>query len=541
LSKEIIVVTNSSLERRDSSLTRRGLLRWAATGLTAFGGAALLAACGNSGTTSAGGSSSAASGSTSASAASTGSTSAGSGSTASTSAASTGSASTSASAASTGSTSASSSGGGAANALAATPTPALTQPTPTPLPTPVAIAKGSGSHQVLIWHNYTQQDYTNFAKIVDDFVAAHPDFKVNAEYQPTSSGSQENQKLITAIAGGRPPDVAQFDRFIVGSFAFRNALNDLSSLAAKAKITSGDYLPFAWSEASLNGKLYAMPIDTDARALYYRKDQFQQAGITNTPQTPTDLDDVAGKLTEKSSTGYKRIGLIPNMDQGMLYTWGWVWGGSFYDDSTKKVTASNAKVVEALTWMVGYAKKYGEEQMVAFQSAFGSGAQSPFLSGLVAMDPNGNWEIATIKQYTPNLDFGIIAFPHPSGTQPTTWSGGWAWTIPNGAKHVDDGFTVASFLTNQKELTFWCSNTGHFPTLVQALKDPVFSQGDQKLFVDLLPNSHNRPVIPEGNMLWDSLLTATSNAMYGKVSPQDALTAVDTQVNAQLQKDGWFK
>jgi multiple sugar transport system substrate-binding protein len=392
---------------------------------------------------------------------------------------------------------------------------------------------------VLIWHNYSQGDYTAFAKVIDDFVAANPDYKVDAEYQPTASGSQENQKLITAIAGGKPPDVAEFDRFIVGSFAFRNALNDLSSLAAKAGITANDYLPFAWSEASLNGKLYALPIDTDARALYYRKDQFQTAGITTLPATPEDLAAVADKLTVKSSTGYSRLGLIPNMDQGQLYTWGWVYGGSFYDEKTKKVTTSDPKIVDALTWLVSFAKKYGEEQIVGFQSAFGQGAQSPFLAGLVSMDPNGNWDIATIKQYTPDLQYGIIPFPHPAGVQPTTWSGGWSWTVPNGSKHVEDGFAVASFITNTKEITQWASQTGHFPTRSDALKDPVFSQGDQKIFVDLLPNSHNRPVIPEGNMLWDSLATATSNALYGKVSPADALAQVDQQVNDQLAKDGW--
>src|SRR5579875_3218427 len=111
-------------------------------------------------------------------------------------------------------------------ALAATPTPLPGAATPTPLPTPVAIAKGSGSKSVLLWHNYTQGDYDNFAIVINDFIAKNPDYKVEADYVPTSSGSQENEKLLTAIAGGKPPDVAEFDRFIVGSFAFRGALND---------------------------------------------------------------------------------------------------------------------------------------------------------------------------------------------------------------------------------------------------------------------------------------------------------------------------
>ncbi|MBX6773260.1 MAG: ABC transporter substrate-binding protein, partial [Chloroflexi bacterium] len=414
-------------------------------------------------------------------------------------------------------------------------------PTPTPLPTPVAIAKGSGAKAVVLWHNYTQQDYTAFAQVIDDFIARNPDFKVTAEYVPVSSGSQENEKLLTAIAGGRPPDVAQFDRFIVGSFAFRGALTDLTDLAKAAGIAREQYLTFAWDEASLFGKLYAMPIDTDARALYYRKDFFDEAGITTLPQTPDDLANVADKLTVKSGNQYKRFGLIPTMDQGWLYTWGWVWGGEFYDPKTGRVTPDDPKIVDALTWLVGFAKKYGEENMVSFASAFGQGAQSPFIAGLVAMDPNGNWQIAQIKQYAPDLKYGIIPFPHPPEVKPTTWSGGWSWTIPKGAKDVENGFQLVAFITNTEEMTKWCKATSHDPTRVEALKDPAFSSGEQKVFADLLPNSHYRPVIPEGNLLWNELATATSNAMYGKVSPKDALTQVAKTVNDQLEKDGWFK
>lgn len=426
-------------------------------------------------------------------------------------------------------------------ALAATPTPLPGHPTPTPLPTPVTIAKGTGSKPVLIWHNYTQLAYTAFSELINDFIAKNPDYKVEADYVPTSSGSQENEKLITAIAGGKPPDVAEFDRFIVGSFAFRGALNDLTDMAKSAGISADQYLAFAWQEASLRGKLYALPIDTDARALYYRKDFLDAAGIKDLPKTPDDLAKVADQLTVKSGSQYKRFGLIPTMDQGWLYTWGWVWGGHFYDQKTQKVTPNDPKIVDALTWMVGFAKKYGEENMVSFASAFGQGAQSPFIAGLVAMDPNGSWLIGQIKQYGPNVQYGIIPYPHPEGVQPTTWSGGWSWTIPKGSKHVDNGFALASFITNEEEMTKYCKAVTNYPTRVAALKDPAFNEGNYKIFTDLLPNSHHRPVIPEGNLLWNELATATSNAMYGKVSPKDALDQVANTVNTQLEKDGWFK
>ncbi|MCL4544418.1 MAG: ABC transporter substrate-binding protein [Chloroflexi bacterium] len=481
------------MERTDSIVgrsTRRQLLRLTVTGMAVAGGATLLVACG-------GGTSTATA------------------------------------------TSSQHSVTNSAAALAATPTPLPGKPTPTPLPTPVTIAKGAGTKPILLWHDYTQQYYSAFVVLLDDFAARYPEYKVTAEYVPISSGSQENEKLITAIAGGDPPDVAQFDRFIVVSFAFRGALNDLSSMAAKAKITQDQYLPFAWAEATLDGKLYALPIDTADMAFYYNKTLLDQAKI-KPPTTPEELDAAAAKLSVKSSTGYKRLGFIPTQDQGWLYSWGWAWGGHFYDKQTKHVTANDPKIVDALTWMTGYAKKYGEEEMVSFQSAFGQGAQSPFIAGLVAMDAIGSYEISEIERYAPHLDYGVEPFPHPTNVPPTAWAGGLFLDPSKGAKHVTDGFTLASFLTSDAELAKFCKAETKFPTKVKPLQDPFFHQGKYKVFAQLLPVAHNRPPIPEGNMLWNDLATATSNAMYGRVTPKAALDQVTERVNAQLQKDGWF-
>jgi len=53
------------------------------------------------------------------------------------------------------------------------------------------------------------------------------------------------------------------------------------------------FFDFTVEEASYNGKLYALPFDTDARVLYYNKKLFKEAGLdpNKPPRTISELDD----------------------------------------------------------------------------------------------------------------------------------------------------------------------------------------------------------------------------------------------------------
>ena len=51
-----------------------------------------------------------------------------------------------------------------------------------------------------------------------------------------------------------------------------------SASSPTAPPSASDYLPFAWAETQYQGKTYALPFDTDARALWYNKDLITAAG-----------------------------------------------------------------------------------------------------------------------------------------------------------------------------------------------------------------------------------------------------------------------
>ena len=106
------------------------------------------------------------------------------------------------------------------------------------------------------------------------------------------------------------------DRFTVPQ---RAAEGVLAELPADMAGMADQYLPFAWAETQFQGKTYALPFDTDARALWYNKDLIEAAGedpaqldIANGPPTIELVNKIADKITKKDANGnYDVIGWLP--------------------------------------------------------------------------------------------------------------------------------------------------------------------------------------------------------------------------------------
>ncbi|MGQ9631660.1 MAG: ABC transporter substrate-binding protein [bacterium] len=400
------------------------------------------------------------------------------------------------------------------------------------------------------WHPFGEPHRSLVMKMVDKFNKDNPDVFVKYVYVPTTAGSQSSEKLLTAIAGGNPPEVAHFDRFVVGSWAARGSLTDITDLAKKDGFTAEKYYNFAWQEATYEGRLYALPHDTDDRALYFNKKLFKEAGLdpNKGPRTIDELDAMAEKITKKDASGkYTRIGFVPWLNQGWLYTWGWAFGGKFYDTEKRKVTANDPRIVAALEWEVSYAKKYNVEAIDSFTTAFGSQALDPFLTGLLGMKSDGDWFLSYIKQYAPDLEFGVVPHPYPDGGKwgkgepNSTWAGGWSGVIPKGAKNVEAGWQFLKWFYGSFEAQHWFNKeTYHIPTFIEAAKDPFYWEDpNHAIFMKLLDTAHWRPVIPEGDLMWVQLREAVDFARFGKKTPQKALDDVTDTVNKALAK--WFK
>lgn len=395
-----------------------------------------------------------------------------------------------------------------------------------------------GVTTIKFWHSMNAQTGDAVAKVIELFEEANPKIKVDAVYI-ANQGEGQNEKLLTSIAGGNPPDVAYFDRFEIASWAAQESLEDLSAYADKDGITRDKYYPYTWEEASYEGKLYGIPTTTDARLVFYNKDQFAEVGLDpeNPPKTIAELEDAAEKLMIKDGKNIKRIGFIPWYGQGWFYGWGWAFGGEFYDPSTTNITANDPKNIEALQWMTDYAKKYNVEEIAGFTDSQGEGAMDPFLTGQLSMKVDGNWGVSAIEKFKPDLNYGVFPIPTPSGTDHKTWSGGWSVVMPKGAKEKDAAWEFIKFFGEEEGQKVFSEISRDFSVIESVntdlgyAEDPIFKE-----FINILPESNSRPVMTQGTLYWNELAKAVENSTRNIGTPEKNLEDVNKKVIDALGK-----
>ena len=191
------------------------------------------------------------------------------------------------------------------------------------------------------------------------------------------------------------------------------------------------FLPDALKPVTVGGKVYALPFMDFTAGLLYNKKLFAAAGL-NPYDPPTTLEQLsadAKKLTKTGAGGkITQLGFTPDWpgpDEGQvcpLETYGWLFGGQWYDSSTGKITPDTSANVAALSWEASYVKQYGAQNIANFLSSAGAylTAQDPFESGKLAMVYDGPWALQYIDANVPSeaSSIGVAPLPAPAVAQP---------------------------------------------------------------------------------------------------------------------------
>jgi ABC-type sugar transport system permease subunit/ABC-type glycerol-3-phosphate transport system substrate-binding protein len=331
-----------------------------------------------------------------------------------------------------------------------------------------------GRENIVLWAGWMLGD--DIYGAIDRFEKLHPTYRVTATTGTAQDATGDAQRLLSAIAGGVPPDVVFFDRFAVGEWASKHALEDLSPYVdAQApsdpyRIDLSDYYPWALEEASYRppgasgpSRMYGIPTIADARFLYANLDLLRQEGLTDDhgepvlPKTWDDLRRYAKRLSRyrvpgKMDSGLLRLGFAPNFGDSFLYMYAFEAGGRLLSADGLTATMDTPPVVRALRFMTDvYDDLGGVEQANAFQQSFQAGPFDPFVKGQVAMKIDGNWYLETLGDQKPDMNFALAPAPMPAdelakGRSPVTWASGWALVVPATSRHKQAAFELIRYL-----------------------------------------------------------------------------------------------
>jgi len=394
--------------------------------------------------------------------------------------------------------------------------------------TPTLPPKGTVTLE--FWQPFGDLNKNAVEEVVKQWNDANQDIKIKLEFTPSVTSAGTNPKFLAAALSGNPPDLIIHDGSSFSTSTALNAFAALDDLISMTKLDTSVYYPWAWQKCQWGGHTYGLPLNTDARALYSNTKMLQDAGIAKPPATIDELDAMVDKLTKKKGDRFDVMGFIPWAGNWFLVGWGWDWGANVFDDKANKIHINSDEMVAALEWEMTYAKKYGINAMQSFVQGFGGGAQDPFVLGLEALTIDGDWGIANIKQYKPDLDYQITPPPCPTGKSPVTWSGGFVAGIPTGGKHYEESWKFLTWFTAADANSTFAKIGGTLPTNVAAAQKTYANDPRHKIFLDLLPVSHIEPVIPEWSLAWDTHLAAEQEALYGRKSAKEALDAANQKV-----------
>lgn len=417
-----------------------------------------------------------------------------------------------------------------------------------------------------LWGLPEQDLYQGITQAIREYDDAHPEIRI----ERGSPGGQVNldpQKLMTSFVAGTPPDLVWMDRFQLAGWAARGVFRPLDDLYERDEIDRVDFYPACLDECIYKGETYGLPWNTDSRALWVNMEFLRRHGFTEPPKDWDELLVMAKAMTTRTEKGVvATVGFAPLFGNSWLYLYGWLNGGEFATPDNRKITLTHPKIVEALEWMDQVYSVIGGAQAMAdfMASSQIEGAAEPFISGKIAMRVDGNWALDYVAKYRPRMDFVVVPPPAPKGRESVSWSGGFCWSIPRGARYTEEAWQLAKYLNskacwlragelqaieNEKKARAQNFEEAYFiPTLScsksvnQAQIDrwaPLLPETIRNGFlthVQVLDHCRFRPVLPVGALLWDEHVRATDRVLQTDVRAIDALSDGEKRVQRELDK-----
>jgi multiple sugar transport system substrate-binding protein len=222
--------------------------------------------------------------------------------------------------------------------------------------------------------------------------------EVNLEVVPESDITAK--ELLEFSSGSGRYDVVQNNIIFIPGFVKAGYIDPLDDFATKIPkdYDKTDFVPGYLDTNIIDGKLYGLPVYGESTFLMYRKDLFEQYGIT----PPKTFDEVvaAAKTVKEKSDG-KTVGITMRGAQGIqnVYVWaGWLWGygGEFISKDGKSALGSDeaAKSLDAFGDVlrnygpVGVANFGWEENHTLFQQGKAGMTMDATVNGAFNEDPS---------------------------------------------------------------------------------------------------------------------------------------------------------
>ncbi len=357
---------------------------------------------------------------------------------------------------------------------------------------------------------------------------------------PASTTDQFGQYRLWLAAGNGDIDLYQTD--VIWAPQLANHFVDMSE---KAGELMKEHFPSIVESQTVDGKLVALPLFTDAPALYYRKDLLEKHGAS----VPTTWEELTA--TAKAVQDAERAA-------GNNDIWGFVWQGNAYEGLTcdalewvkssgggqivepdGTISINNEKAAAALELAATWPGNISPEGVLAYQEEEARGVWQtgnavfmrnwPYAYGL------GNSDDSAVKGL-----FGVTTLPTGQGHDTSAATlGGWNVAVSKYGDNQDAAIDLAMYLAGaeaQKTRSLIASN---LPTIVSLYEDadiareqPIIPQW-KDVFLQAVPRP-SAPTREKYNEVSTLFFSAVHSVISGNAAAKDALANLEDDLDDLL-------
>jgi len=400
------------------------------------------------------------------------------------------------------------------------------------------------------WRVFDESDA--FEEIIAKYKALHP--FINIEYRKLRYEEYESE-LLNALAEDRGPDIFSIHNtwvkkyqvklsplpetitmvypVIKGTFKKETVSELKTTKTITAKEVRDNFVDVVSRDVILeDGKIYGLPLSVDTLAMFYNKDLFNSAGISQIPQywNKEFLQDIK-KLTrfdnEKNiiqsgialggSTNISRFSDI--LSVLMMQN-----GATMINDNHQVVFNQTPAItkdknynpgIEALRFYTDFSNPLKESY--TWNNSLPNSLEM-FIGGNLAIMFGYSYNIKTIKAQAPKLNFSIASLPQIEGNSANNinFANYWIEAVSKKSKHQNEAWDFVQFITKEEQAKSYLAKT-KYPTALRSLVNEQKNDDEISIFVN-------------------QVLTAKS--WYQGINPQSAEAAIKEMIDSVLKNTG---
>jgi multiple sugar transport system substrate-binding protein len=358
----------------------------------------------------------------------------------------------------------------------------LTTTLPALLDDPDDLEKGT----VVILSGHDDSTDGQRGKLLEQWNALHPDTRALIVELPEIADAQRSEMLARAQAGGGGVDVYNLDVTWTAEFAAAGHLQSLD----ESRVRTGDFLPGPLSTCRYDGRLWALPFNTDVGLLYFNPELLAKVRRTEAPSEwgglVDDAVEIAG-VSNGATAGY--VGQFDDYEGLTVTAMEMVWGaeGAVVDD--EGAVLPDSRDVAAVRTAFGRLKTVARTLPPTNEAT----SIEEFRNGRALY--MRNWPLAdrTLRdaERGPVIPFGVATLPGGSAAL-----GGQNLAVSATTDMPKASRALVEFLTDARSQQQLFQRGGLPATRKIVYKDPAVQSDFTTTLVAALDGARTRPVVP---------------------------------------------